>query len=472
MKCPHHPGHDLNPDSGICALCASDLPIGDEIASDGEAEPKPPFSVVPLPTRAQRASEEEAGADAGPTATSAKSGETDDEVQFFDELRRIRELKLYAILFFGFRTAGKTWLLDRVKRELLYGQGINCSPPFQPVTGKTKDLPGSTKIEFHRVQARPRAFVLIDIPGEAAEDLMSGKREDLRMLLSAMDYADATIIALPADIVLLGDQLPASAADLRALAKPKGKAEEASPKTIAKLNALVKAMRIDSNRLELFTAGLSWVVGLLSYFREHGIDPSDKAAFDRVNIADVVDHITVAPEPGTGRGERRYESPTFFALTKADRVLALLRDRPSDPQKIKDRNRDIRARPEAWLLGRLLKKVRESQILDDLTDPWEDVQKSRTALHGQLISAFPLAKFDYVTAFYGHDGSTKLTREHYDRHPERGVLDVVSWIRKAQRLGPRASWWLHPYSLASRARRYLANLPLRQRFDLIRRDAK
>jgi len=534
-KCEHHPLESLDSDTGSCALCASDLPVEavtgspDAVATPGDAvagnlspsmdaapaandeselvsvpKAQEPEIVLPLQTRGQRPpqSADAAGADRAGTNTveaetivKSRATETADddgaakvvqnsaeEAAFFAELDRVKQKKLFAILFLGFRTAGKTWLLHRIKHELFSGNGpvINCDPPFQPIPDGIKmELPGSSKIEFHRVFASPDTFVLIDIPGEAAEDLMQGRFGDLRMLLAAMDYAGAMIVALPSDILFLGDVLPSSNADLLAPALPKPKrtaekpetdgtkrAAKAAPRIPAKMLAWAKDLRILNSRLEQFTAGLFRAVGMLSYLRHARIEPADQATFAKIDVADVIDHLGEASDRRPIGGQDGLNCPTFFALTKSDRVLSLLFD--DDDPTFHSRNLEIRKSIESRVLGPLAEraKLKDEANRAHLRDPWELVRRVRPALHSQLVSSFPLGKFDYVTAFYGHESSTYLTREHYKRHPQRGVVEILEWIAEAQQLGGRRLLLrlrLSHFILAARARRYLAGYRSRRK---------
>jgi hypothetical protein len=435
----------------------------------GEAAPEP---VVPLVTIARQA-------DAG-EATGAPNDKTEpsderaakrktDEARFFAELKQIKEDKLSAVLFFGFRTAGKTWLLERMKYELFHGdqcEVANCAPPFEPVPPGGKKLEGSSRIEFHRVFTKPRPFVLIDINGEAAENLLNADYDGLRMLLAAMDYASAMIVALPSDILFFGDALPKSDEELFAPIRPRA---EKSAGTKARLSKRqlewAKALRTDNLRLEQFATGLHGAVGLLSYLRAERIDPSDEEQFKKVTPARILSHMGQESRQPIG-GHEGVDCPAFFALTKADRVFGVLIQDERDP-RLRTLNAEFRKGEDGRVFQKLVASAGLQRVANEnLTHPWEMVRQVRKTLHKQLIAAFPLARFDYVTAFYGHDRSTTITEDHYRAHPQQGVYEILSWISDARRMSGRSRWRRAHLRLAAGAQRYLAGYRKGRRLNI------
>src|SRR5688572_16661610 len=107
----------FDPETGECPLCL--------VESETGPPPAPPAaateSVIPLPRRASPDEEgddgsEETGDDG--TEDEPQQGDGLDEggttrvtgaEAFFAELEKIKQRGHFAILFFGFRTAGKTW---------------------------------------------------------------------------------------------------------------------------------------------------------------------------------------------------------------------------------------------------------------------------------------------------------------------------------------------------------------------------
>lgn len=443
------------PDGGPCPVCEV-LGAGDRGKKASEAAPIA-LSTLAGQTQPKDMSGEESAREA-PAAESTTQSSTDEE-KFFAELERVKEDGLAAVLIFGFRTAGKTWLLDRMKYELFQGhQGAptNCEPPFEPVPDKGKTLPGSSRLEFHRVFSKPKPFVLIDIPGETAEALLKGNYEDLRMLLSAMDYASAMIVALPADILFFGHFLPKSNEELFAPTRARGGAARATKTRLGKAQTeWATALRTDNHRVEEFATGLFGAASLLSYLRTQRIDPSNSAQFASVTKADIVSHMGQDSHQPIG-GREGVDCPTFFALTKADRVLGILAKDETDPRLL-TLNAEFLKRDDGKVFRHIASKRKLQEIADAwLSHPWEIVRRLRPSLHRQLISAFPLGRFDYVTAFYGHDRSTTIAPDHYHSHPQHGVYEILSWISEARKLRRRKRWRLLHFRLAAAAERYLA----------------
>lgn len=398
--------------------------------------------------------EDDAGAPPTPPDPDTLARKTE-EATFFRRLASIQEDKKFAILFLGFRAAGKTWLLHRMKEQLFSQDGVGCEPKYRPVKprrGDREELPGTTKIEFHEVMTAP-SFMLIDINGESTQDLVEASFADLRMLLAAMRYAKAMIIALPTDFMIFGPLLPNEDAEVLEAAADGGTLDESQE---ARLRAWAEAFREGSDQLDDFTEGLFRIAGILSYLRYHDIDPADEEAYAKVTLEAVTRHMGRPNERTPVGGPAGLDCPTFFALTKADRVMPVF-FKTTDPVREK-RDREILARPETRVFKALAQEASNYYAKLPLSDPWEAVRWVRKNLHTQLITYFPLAKFDYATAFYGHDGGLTMARDHYDKHPQHGVYEVLEWISDARGLGrlPAAFRW--PYAVAAWARRYIAGV--------------
>jgi hypothetical protein len=416
-----------------------------------------------------------------PPLSAADAKRAHEEKAFFRELAQIKQDGHFAILFFGLEKAGKTWLLHRMK-EQLFNQGIACDPEFKQVTTEQGDqakLRGTDKIEFHYVLGAD-TFVLIDIPGERTERLAKADYTELRPLLAAMDYAQAMIVALPADVMFFGPLLPSDNAAVVAAAKrPLGAAKAATPKkspakpaakgakkpvgpTVnrAKVIAWADAMRTDNQALDAFAKGVFRVAGVLSYLRRHKIDPADEQAFKQhVTQEKVTQHIARPQERIPVGGRDGLDCPTFFALTKSDRVLSLFLKDASDDPVMARRTADIHERLETRVISALCQDAGlKAPETFPLESPWHLVHRMRKPLHAQLTQFFPLAKFDYATAFYGHDGSETFTPDHYQQHPQHGVVEVLQWIRSARRLGGRPKLFRKHIAWAASARRYLAGV--------------
>lgn len=459
-------------------------------AESPAAEPQlaPPASEEVIPLRRGPTPEQEPEPEPDPARAAAEL----DETRFFAELKRIQDRKSFAIIFLGFREAGKTWLLHRIKEQLFERDGVNCEPPFERVetsAGERKELPGTTTIEFHHVLGQP-GFVLIDIPGEQTRELMNAKFRDLRMLLAAMNYAQAMIVALPSDVMMFGPLLPTPAeattiededeaerrqkedppdpdAELLAIA---GGDTPLGPKATAAVKAWADALRKSSETVSSFAFGLFRVAAILSYLRHNNIDPADDEAFEKVSADNVLTHIMSAKDWQKVGGVEGMDYPTFFALTKADRVLPLFGDASGDgagdltgDALLAKLDAEIGKRRETRVMKWLAERARiEPQLL---ADPWQFVRATRKSLHGQIVNSFPMAKFDYVTAFYGHDGKTSLTSQHYERHPPHGVYEVLEWILRVRSSRRLPSMLRFHHRLARRARHFIADVPRPRQFD-------
>lgn len=482
--CPIHK-EPLDPETGECPMCAT---LGKpEIA----AEAPPPAPAVPI-VRIER---QEAPAPPAPPPPPPESAEskalrTEEEI-FFPKLKQVRDDEHFVILFFGFETAGKTWLLHRIKKEL-FSHGVVSEPPFQAVSskrGQRTQLPGTNKMEFHTIMEPDSTYVLIDVPGERTERLVDAEYSEMRMLLAAMNEADAIIVTLPADVAVFGSHFPSNNdAILAAAAQPidgappppppapaRGKkaAAAATPDALNEDDIIEWAdeFRDDNDKLQAFARGVFRVAGVLSYLRHNKIDPTDKEAFEQVTADKVEAHMARPKERVPVGGRSGLDCPTYFTLTKADRLLSLFfRDDGKDPM-IAARNADIRSWMESRVFAGLVRNANLNMVDHlPLRDPWQTLLNMNRDLHAQILQFFPLAKFDYAAAFYGHPrGEISLSHDHYSQHPQRGVDQVLAWIGEAQQLRSRHKWRRAHYVWAARARRYISGIKKRKGSNFTRR---
>ena len=476
----------IDPETGRCSLCEI-FGAGEKVEEQDDKAPEPTTQRVvalpvpgpgpgPGPTPAPPPMAPGGGAPRGGTIPIRPK--TQEEI-FFDELKEIKAKGLFAILFVGFGGAGKTWLLHRMKEQLLKAPfSMPSDPEFKRVTaedGESATLPSTSDLQFHYVHGKPKTFVLIDMPGDQTHDLISADYSRLRMLLGAMDYAKAMIVALPTDLMIFGELMPAddkevladAKAGLAKLSMPEGEAPSpAALRAAARqvnqakphLLAWAKDFRRGTDQLEEFAAGVFRVASVLGYMRHENIDPADAEAFKRVTPAVVKSHYVT--NRGPIGGPNGFDCPTFFALTKADRALSLFYNDENDAM-LRLRNAELRERPETGVLRALADRAGNLP----LENPWDTIHQARRDLHAQLISVFPLSKFDYATAFYGHQpeyfgapDSDLLSREHYRKHPPHGVVEVLQWISLARKLGSRNWVFRQHYSWAANVRRRLAGI--------------
>lgn len=471
MKCETHNSEDVDPELGLCPLCilrdgkAEEAGEGEEADADADTDGPPEDdavtgdgqsnatddgkggSVIPLASVAPEPPEQ----NATPDAATDKDEDEAAIAAFFFKLQVAIKDGHFPILFLGFPTAGKTWLLHRMKEQLFTVDSVICVPEFKGVEaprGQRQPLKATNEITLHTAMAQKRSFVLIDIPGEMTNLLINHDFGALRMLLGAMYHCRAMIVALPADILLYGPEFPDDDASVLELARDPdgGKIDEKA------LRAWAARFREDHDRLEAFTYGVFRVAGILSYLKTHNINPANADQYSQVTNELVDAYIARTRDFPVG-GKDGLDCPTFFALTKADGVLAFLGEPDGTDPKFLLRNQEILKRPTTRVLDALAERMRHREELPTL-DPWQVVRTVRRSLHTQLVRHFPMAKFDYVTAFYGHDGENTLAKDHYERHPQDGVYEVLQWIAKAQRLGKSLS----VYAQAARVRRYVAGI--------------
>ena len=384
-------------------------------------------------------------------------------------IKRIEELrakKMPAALFLGGRDAGKTWLLQRMKHQLR-AQGFTLRPKFAIEKGEltseevqkrdteeyrkefleSEDQAAnvtyrSTAIIVHRFLAQQGSFALIDIPGEQIEDLVDGNYATLRGLMAALEYASIIIIALPADAALLG--------------------EEIDEHDELKLSPHYANVQANNERLSNFEDGLFFLASVRSLLRNKKIqirwkapaDPPDE--FDReVTLDNVETHSqTRGFEPIGGRDG--IGCPTYFALTKADKLLAAMDILPDcasanavDEDRFKKGNKALQSLDEDAFLktlydGSTIKKrallnnngllsqlwgrmFGKAEVLTQLSNPPEMMQLARPVLFNGLTEFFPMSRFDLVAAFYGHTRNT-LKKEDFNRMPSAGVDQLVDWL--------------------------------------------
>jgi len=461
----HHERFD--PETGSCALCewehgrtlepataagstatlwsathaVSPEPIGAEVALPSEIfdEPEPAdAAATPMP-----------GPDDAEPALSAP------DQAMLDKLRRVRDKGLFPVLFFGYGGAGKTWLLHRLKQQLgQFPYSFPCDPVFREVTDRESErveLRTTSDVELHYVYAN-KTFVLIDVPGDWTYNLLEQNYAELRRLVAAMHMAKAIIVCFPADLMVLGELIPENDAEfLDAVARRivEG-AIDADPAFDAA--EYLQAFRTSSDDLDRFGRGVFRVAAMLEYLKQRRIDPFDDAQYARL-VPEAIEEFLMQ-ERGFVGGKDGLDCPTFFALTKADRLLSACGFSDLGDAVIVKRTAEMERRPVSAFLKEAAAQA--SNLAFD--DPWAMLFQARTDMHAQLVSHFPLSKFDFVTAFYGHDGQDSLARAHYRRHPPHGVVEMIEWIMTAKRLRNRPRLFRRHYGLAARARRKISGI--------------
>jgi hypothetical protein len=372
-----------------------------------------------------------------------------------DKLRRVRDKGLFPVLFFGYGGAGKTWLLHRLKQQLgQFPYSFPCDPVFREVTDRESqrvELRTTSDVEIHYVYAN-KTFVLIDVPGDWTYNLLEQNYAELRRLVAAMHMAKAIIVCFPADLMVLGELIPEKDEDfLDAVARRIAEGPiDADPAFDAA--EYLKVFRTSSDDLDRFGRGVFRVAAMLEYLKQQRLDPFEDEQYARL-APEAIEEFLMQGRGFVG-GKDGLDCPTFFALTKADRLLSACGFRDLGDKMIVERTAEIERRA----VSAFLKEAATQATNLAFHDPWAMLFEARKDMHAQLVSHFPLSKFDFVTAFYGHDGQDSLSRAHYRRHPPHGVVEMIEWIMQAKRLRNRPRLFRRHYGLAARARRKISGI--------------
>lgn len=380
--------------------------------------------------------------DETPPPLAADPSETVADAKF---RRQMRELgKQPNVALFGYRTAGKSWLLHRLKHHLFEDLGADLDPDFETVAEHGQVLPGTSEIEFHDIVTAP-PWTIIDTPGEFTRQLVAGKVEEMWQLVKVLDRATSIIITLPADTLVFGPQVDAKrilsdndrwkiAAEACGLNPDTEDEDEAA--RIEEIDEFISELRDDYLDIDRFAKGLFRAAATLSYVRHHKIDALDPKAYKDVTWSKVKRHCGDPRSFQPIGGPNGLDCPVFIALTKADRVVSVLygdQEIGGAGEMINTRKADMLEWDKTKALQILAKR---SGVLNDpekypLSRPSEFVRALAPALHTRLVKFCPMSRFDFVSAFFGHDYSNTLQFGHYDLCPQFGVDHMYQWIKSA-----------------------------------------
>lgn len=403
--------------------------------SDSRA--KPPQSTV-INNAKSNADEQPTDGNEPPPETGFGEEDEDQEARFFKELQDIKDNNRRLIVLLGFKGAGKTWLLHRIKEH--YFETAPCIPPFIRVRANEgeKELPASDYFSFHTFATDP-AFVILDTPGEYTKYLVEKDAAGinaLRPLMAALDYASSLIVAMPADIAIFGPGLEEIDAD--ALLKDE-KIRKSSSDHKAFTNWVTEATE-QSDELDEFAFGVHDMVAAMGLARQQSVDYTDAASYGAHINVDSVDSFVK-----DNYGKCPFEKPTFFALTKADRVISILLDPDNEAdlfktngeedEKLRKHMRQLRS----TLQGKAMHLAMEELGLGDAITyprnvPSKLLLRVRKRLQQRFLKLFPMARFDYVSSFFGHDFTNKIRKKHYEAHPPIGVAEMTDWMRQARNM--------------------------------------
>lgn len=354
-------------------------------------------------------------------------------------LKRMQDLGAQRnVVFIGYKTAGKTWLLHRLRQFLFSARNANLRPKFTPVPAGGQSLPGTSDIEFHDIVTKSK-WTIVDTPGEFTSALIEGELESLGELVALLSSAKAIVIALPADTLVFGRLIDRthtmSDAARRQIARDVC-GEGAHQDDVEYIDEFIKGLRDDHRDFLSFAGGMYLAASTLSYVRTKPVNPLDEAEFQTVTEDLVVDHCGEDSFQPIG-GPDGLTCPVFVALTKADRVVGALHDERQMSKAgdtIARRHKEMRNLLETKALRALAEYGGMLQDFDprQLSRPSEFVRTLAPELHARLVNFCPMVRFDFVSAFFGHDyNTTTLASGAYTEHPQWGVDHMFEWIRDA-----------------------------------------
>jgi hypothetical protein len=480
-RCPKHYWFEYDETQGGCQLCEREAlkarAAGEPdpaLAGAAPAEPEAPLSAPVVPPSADFSAEPLSGPvrtsfalppeenrppepEPAPAPAYTPDPLSDEDTRILSQLTQLRDNGVFTVVVIGFYAGGKTWFLNRIKHEL--GRwGFNLSPP--PAQDRERVI-RTTQVEIHHARRladdKVRGFALIDIPGERLTRLVAKDFRSVKSVIAAMDMCGALIVALPADEVLLSEDIQREAQALRGVdhvllkrtaddpelhrlavraremvveagsvedalgtqglkaaemerirALGEDKSEEDRQRLlrlsddVEALDMLTRVYRIAEAdaELSLFAQDLCFMTGLMSKLKQDGRRLDTSYDFGALHAGDVDTHIS-------SMSYARFTRPTYVAMTKADLV----------------------SHPDA-LLQALVKHSRKPDIgiaFDE--DPLDTVREMRPTLASMFEQWFSNSKFDFVTAFHQHREGDRIdySAGHF------GVTAVFDWISWAQR---------------------------------------
>lgn len=333
---------------------------------------------------------------------------------FIEHLHQLRENGIFVVALIGFFQGGKTWLLNRLKKSLRDDDGIICDPPNARNHSKVARTNWASIHVFSEPSqstaagksvVHTRQMAIIDLPGELVDQLFDDPLQGAAELLEALLVADALIIALPADEVLLAESANGVVHCLRE--------DETTPRFDRDLwgeicetpadEARLNRLALGDEHLEKFTNRLIYVMKMISTIRATGLPPGARARDHRVSAEEVERHIGKGPIS-------KFDMPTYIALTKADQLRK--------PDRV---------------IAQLLNNPDDHHIREVMRDATEMVIKYRRGVLSQLRAWFTTYKFDFVAAFV--DGPRDETIRY--ELPHHGVRDIKDWIEWCRTLPQR-----------------------------------
>lgn len=385
----------------------------------------------------------DAGQEDGMPATVDETEEqrrrTEADRRFRERMRSIDDEPKVAM--FGFKSSGKSWLLHRLRRHLYRDLGAQLDPRLTELPEAGTSLPGTSEFELHEVIDK-YPWSIIDSPGEYSKRLVEGKVENMWEIVHVLARSSAIIVTIPADVLVFGSQMdelddcePLTNSEREEIAKVACGVTVNTPET-DRIEKFIKALRADFLDLQNFGEGLYRAAGALSYVRSKGIDALDPAQYAEVTWEGAVKPHVKGPDFKPVGGQNGLACPVYIALTKTDRLVSVLygdKPIPGASEVINKRKDEMLSWPETKALRAIAER---GDLLSNpdkypLTRPSQFVQALEKPVHNRFVRFCPMSRFDFVSAFFGHDYSTELQFGHYRKYPEFGVASMQQWIQRA-----------------------------------------
>ncbi len=374
-----------------------------------------------------------------PQQTQPMAAPTNEFEKFRRDFNDIRAAGIYAITLVGNSSAGKTWLLNRLKHAFRRGQlGV---PSIPPAVNEGQEAPPTFEMEVHVFEGEEAKFAIIDIPGERMRLFNEGNYIAAATVIEAVVYSRALIVAVPSDIVMLGHMF----GDIEALVQDERRAVNGVG-DITGLNDRIRdwcaqsfdidaekvepAMKhimalIDENKkLDQLVDGIFKMAGVISYLKANPEFASGANGIisERLTTQMIESHMRSTRIVPLG-GNDGLDFPVILAMTKSDSFLPFVR--VHDDAAVVKADKAMLARKENMVVHHMLDK---SQALDGqeafVSDPRRLVMANRPDLIGQIDRWMPMNRIEFVSAFYGHPGTpyVRYRLQHF------GVEALMEWI--------------------------------------------
>ncbi len=361
----------------------------------------------------------------------------------FEKFRRdfndIRSAGIYAITLVGNSSAGKTWLLNRLKHAFRRGDlGVPSIPPAVP---EGKEAPPTFEMEVHVFEGEEAKFAIIDIPGERMRLFNEGNYIAAATVIEAVNYSRALIIAVPSDIVMLGHMF----GDIEALVQDERRTASGAIDSsglsdrirdwcassfdleadkVATAMKRIEALIDENKKLDQLVDGVFRMAGVISYLKANPqfAGGPNGIVSERLTTQMIESHMRSTRIVPLG-GSDGLDFPVILAMTKSDSFLPFLR--VHDDPAVAKADAAMLARKENMVVHHMLET---SGALDGqesyISDPRRLVMANRPDLIRQLDRWLPMNRIEFVSAFYGHPGTpfVRYRLKHF------GVEALMEWI--------------------------------------------